>query len=259
MNNKRTLILRILTAILVIVLSYALIRSLMIYVPLLREKAVYDQLRQDVRSDASSIGNDESSDSGKFVFPYESLAEDNPDFRCWLTIDDTDIDYPVMKSSEDEPEFYKNRDFYGKASHSGSLFIGGGCNEDSDIFIIFGNNTANESMFGSLYKYSDYKYAESHNEIKLSTPAGNRTYRVFSVLQSKVYDDNERSEEIFKYYEAIGDLDKEAYESTVHNLRSMSITALSVAPEYPQQILILSTLDYHTEGGRFAIAAYRTE
>jgi hypothetical protein len=48
------------------------------------------------------------------------------------------------------------------------------------------------------------------------------------------------------------------YRDTVAQVRSMSMIDLADAPQYPAQLLFLSTCSYHTKNGRFVVAAYRT-
>ena len=67
------------------------------------------------------------------------------------------------------------------------------------------------------------------------------------------------SESSIKYYEAVGALSQAEYEQAVSSVRAMSSLSLNAAPEYPQQLLFLSTCSYHTANGRFVVAAYRTE
>ena len=115
---------------------------------------------------------------------------------------------------------------------------------------------ANDTMFGNLDSYMDYSYAVSHSDILFSTPQGDLVYRVFAAFQTRVYQEWERA---FKYYEKVGTLGKEEYDRTVETLRRMSIPSLPYAPEYPAQLMFLSTCSYHTEGGRFVVAAYRIQ
>ena len=53
------------------------------------------------------------------------------------------------------------------------------------------------------------------------------------------------------------DLSREEYEQTVESVRALSEPKLPDAPEYPAQLMFLSTCSYHTEDGRFVVAAYR--
>ncbi|URW88702.1 hypothetical protein M5E84_13225 [[Ruminococcus] torques] len=42
---------------------------------------------------------------------FRSLQSQYPDVRGWLTIQESGIDYPVLQSSPEEPEYYLPRDY----------------------------------------------------------------------------------------------------------------------------------------------------
>ena len=241
--------------VLILILCYSVTRALMIYIPQQREKNDFTALKNSV-SISQSGGSHESvaEHTAESEYRYKSLVGQNSDFVGWLTINDSLIDYPVMKSSEDDPEYYLHRDFYGNDSYSGCLFVGGGCDTDSEAFIIYGHNMNNDTMFGTLDSYYDYDYAVSHQDIVFSAPDGERVYRVFAAFQTRIYRDRD---DVFKYYEEIGQLGQDEYEQTVEAVRGMSVPSLPDAPEYPAQLLFLSTCSYHTDDGRFVVAAYR--
>ena len=269
--NKRSLLFIIPAVLLVGVLCYASIRALCIYIPQEKEQDSFAQLKESIRTESQDEASKESSarrgeetgpgsqddpPKGSDRYDYDSLGKTNPDYAGWLTIDDTLIDYPVMKSSEDDPEYYLHRDFYGNDSFSGCLFISEGCDADSDSFLIYGHNMNNESMFGALDEYYDYNYAYQHRDIHFFIHGEDRVYRVFAAFQTKVYHDRD---DVFKYYEAVGKLSEEEYNNTVENVRRMSEPRLSDAPQYPAQLMFLSTCSYHTDDGRFVVAAYRIQ
>ena len=224
--------------------------ALRVYLPLRREQNSFVRLREEIPSENPS----ESTTS--FVNRYASVMKKNSDFACWLDIPDTVIDYPVMKTSEDDPEYYLRRGFDKEYSIAGCLFIGGGCNLDSDSFIIYGHKMDTATMFGELDLFSDPDYALKHRKIHVGTPTEDRYYRVFAAFQTRIYDPEDN---VFKYYERIGSLDELTYQDTVKNVRSLSMIDLADAPQYPAQLLFLSTCSYHTKNGRFVVAAYRTD
>lgn len=237
--------------VLIAVLVFSSVCALRIYLPQRQEQNGFERLREELPYEP-----DEEESTTVFRNRYKSLMAKNGDFACWLKIPDTSIDYPVMKSSEDDPEFYLRRGFDKKYSFAGCLFIGGGCNLDSDSFIIYGHNMDTDAMFGNLDFYADPDYALKHRLIKIGTPTENRRYRVFAAFQTKIYDANAN---VFKYYERLGALDEPTYLDTVSHIRSMSMINLADAPQYPAQLLFLSTCSYHTKDGRFVVAAYRAD
>ena len=237
-------------AALIALLVFFSVRALQTYLPQRREQNEFASLRQEIPS------GDPEENTSSFVNRYESVMEQNGDFACWIEIPDTSIDYPVMKSSEDDPEYYLRRGFDKQYSFAGTLFIGGGCNLDSDSFIIYGHNMDTDTMFGELDRFADPDYALKHRFIHIGTPTEDRVYRVYAAFQTKIYDENAN---VFKYYERLGSLDQPTYLDTVLNIRSMSMIDLADAPQYPAQLLFLSTCSYHTNNGRFVVAAYRAD
>ncbi len=237
-------------AVLIVALLFSSVHALRIYLPQRREQNSFARLREEIPPEVSEDG------SSSFVNRYEAVMAQNRDFACWLNIPDSVVDYPVMKSSEDDPEFYLRRGFDKKYSSAGCLFIGGGCNLDSDSFIIYGHNMDADTMFGELDLYMDPNYALKHRLIRIGTPTEDRIYRVYAAFQTKIYDSDD---DVFKYYEQIGSLDDVAYRDTVAQVRSLSMIQLADAPQYPAQLLFLSTCSYHTKDGRFVVAAYRTD
>lgn len=57
----------------------------------------------------------------------QSLQRRYPGVRGWLTIPEVGIDYPVMQSSREEPEYYLRRDYRGNYDINGSLFLQADC------------------------------------------------------------------------------------------------------------------------------------
>lgn len=244
------------------VLCYSLYQALRIYIPQQHEQDRYAQLRELIADDGdASEGEEPATDADgapvkKRSNRYQKLFELNEDFSGWLKVEDTVIDYPVMKSDEDDPEYYLHRDFDRNYSFSGCLFIGENCDADSDVFIVYGHNMNNGSMFGGLDSYRDPDWASAHRDISFDTMDGHRTYRVFAAFPSQVYPE---ASGVFKYYQAVGDYDRADYDEILEHFQGMSVIDIGTAPEYPAQILLLSTCSYHTDDGRFVVAAYRVD
>ena len=240
-------------------LCYAVFNALAIYIPQRRELQNFEELKEIIETSAQEPEERERADGADNpnpTDPYGALRERNADFAGWLNIEDSGIDYPVMKAPESDPEYYLHRDFDGNPSFSGCLFIGGGCDENSDCFIIYGHKMNNNSMFGALDSYADYDYAERHSEIRFYVAEEERVYKVFAAFRTKIFQDRT---EAFQYYESAGALEEADYLRTVESVRALSIPRLPDAPTYPAQLLFLSTCSYHTEDGRFVVAAYRRE
>ena len=100
-----------------------------------------------------------------------SLQRQYPGVRGWLTIPEVGIDYPVMQSSWEEPEYYLRRDYRGNYDINGSLFLQADCIlGESKNLTIYGHNMNSGAMFGNLDRYASYDYWKAHPRVFFQTP-----------------------------------------------------------------------------------------
>lgn len=103
----------------------------------------------------------------KYKPGYEGTQPERPiqgNMVGWLTIDDTEIDYPIMQGETNNE--YLNKDPFGEYSLSGSIFLD--CRNKSDFSdeysLIYGHHMEGDLMFGALDKYLKKGYLEKHRE-----------------------------------------------------------------------------------------------
>ena len=114
-------------------------------------------------------------------------------------------------------------------------------------------NSAQLSHFlQELYFYADKEWAEQHPYIHFDTANEDRVYRVFAAFQTTIGGENE-----FKYNERAGKLNDEEYTAFVKDIQEASVMDTGDRPVKKSQIMMLSTCSYHSEDGRFVVAAYR--
>lgn len=117
----------------------------------------------------------------------QALITENADCIGWLSIDGTNISYPVMHTSSD-PQKYLRRNFYGKHSQSGVPFLDGRCDLQSTNLIIYGHNMRNGTMFSDLKRYVDRDFLNAHRTVKFETADGVQTFIVTEVLKTNTSD-----------------------------------------------------------------------
>lgn len=117
----------------------------------------------------------------------QALIAENADCIGWLSIDGTNISYPVMHTPSD-PQKYLRRNFYGKYSQSGVLFLDGRCDIQSTNLIIYGHNMKNGTMFSNLKKYVDRDFLNAHRTVKFETVDGIRYFTITKVLRTDITD-----------------------------------------------------------------------
>ena len=119
----------------------------------------------------------------------EACLTQNRDFVAWITISGTKINYPVVRS--DNAEYYLHHLFTGKESKLGCLFSlkSSDYQTPSKNIAIYGHHISHsDAMFSTLMDYKDASYCAAHSLIRVSALYGERTYRVFAVLNMKVSD-----------------------------------------------------------------------
>lgn len=77
---------------------------------------------------------------------YAAVCEQNPDFVGWISIDGTNINYPVMQTPSN-PDFYLKHAFDKSYSDYGVPYVQENCDlEQSDNAVIYGHHMKNGPM-----------------------------------------------------------------------------------------------------------------
>ncbi len=109
---------------------------------------------------------------------YEEYRNLNSDVIGWINIPGTEVDYPLLKASDNE--YYLTRNAEKASSDYGAIFMDYRCTKDSKHIIIHGHNMKNGSMFGSLHNYSLKEFYDAHREIKIKFGDKEYTYKIFA-------------------------------------------------------------------------------
>ena len=117
----------------------------------------------------------------------QALIAENADCVGWLSVDGTNISYPVMHTPSD-PQKYLRRNFYGKYSQSGVPFLDGRCDLQNSNLIIYGHNMRNGTMFSDLKRYVDREFLNAHRTVKFETADGVQTFTVTEALKTNTSD-----------------------------------------------------------------------
>lgn len=117
----------------------------------------------------------------------QALIAENGDCIGWLSIDGTNISYPIMYTPS-EPQKYLRRNFYGKYSQSGVPFLDRRCDLQSSNLIIYGHNMRNGTMFSDLKKYVNREFLNTHRTVKFETTDGVQTFIVTEAQKTNTSD-----------------------------------------------------------------------
>ena len=97
----------------------------MVWMPYQNQKQA-EELKEEFPEDTGDSSEDSEStgkENGVQMVDLSALQALYPDVRGWLTIPGTNIDYPVLQSGEENPEFYLRRNYQGEYDINGSLFL----------------------------------------------------------------------------------------------------------------------------------------
>ncbi len=230
-----------------------------------KNNAEYEQLSELKGSDALVTQKTEKNDftlhkTGiklpDVLDEYKTLYEKNKKLIGWLKIDDTNIDYPVMQTNNNE--YYLDHNFNQEYDKNGSLFLDCECSvyPRSTNLIIYGHHMKSGSMFGNLQKYAKESYGKEHAVIQFDSIYEKATYQVMYVFRSQVYNENDI---VFKYYQFIEANSKGEFDSYMKEMAALSLYDTGVKAEYGDSLLTLSTCDHSQEDGRFVVVAKRIQ
>ena len=229
---------------------------------------------QDTVVDNTNVGNDDTSknnkgkpepemveiDGVKVQKKFEQLYSDNHDFIGWLTISDTNVDYPVMYTPNDNErgEHYIHLDYDGNYSAAGLPFVDRLCDLKlpTDNTIIYGHNMNSGKMFHDILKYEGEEFYEGHKTFTFDTIYGDGTYEVVAMFYAQILPDSSTD---FKYYTFVNAGEKEEFDNYVENIKRMSIRDTGVDVKFGDKLVTLSTCAYHVKDGRFAVIGKKIE
>lgn len=116
------------------------------------------------------------------------LASINDDYRAWLTVYDTTLDYPIVQGPNNL--YYASHDVYGNASLTGAVYLAAENKEDfTDSYnLLYGHHMDNGAMFGALDKFMDIEYFQAHQKGVIVTKSGVYDVIFFAVVKTDAYE-----------------------------------------------------------------------
>ena len=121
-----------------------------------------------VDKEVLSLAPSESNDS---EYDFRELKNINPDIIAWLRLDDTQISYPVLQTSDNSK--YLVRDYRGEYNTGGAIFVDSRNDKVSDEYtIIYGHRMDGEKMFGQITKFEEKAFFDDHTSGTLYTEDG---------------------------------------------------------------------------------------
>lgn len=169
----------------------------------------------------------------KYEVDFKSLKKQNPDIIAYLKVPGTNIDYVVVKGNDNE--YYLNHNINKEKNVSGWIFADyhNTFNTTDKNIVIYGHNTRNGSMFGTLKNILNKDWYENtdNRKILLITELGTYYYQVFSTYTIEPED----------YYINTDFASNEEFETFINKIKKRSIYNYGVNISIEDKILTLSS------------------
>ena len=173
----------------------------------------------------------------------ENLYDKYEDYRGWIKIDNTNINYPIVQGKDNS--FYLDKDINKNYLSSGSIFmnyLNHGFNDENTV--LFGHHMRNKTMFAQLKKYKEKEFFYGNNDIEIEIKDGKiLKYKVFSAYVTDSKDN---------YIKTNFD-DKDQYKEFLEDIKNKSQYKSDIDVNENDKIITLSTCSYEFNDARMVV------
>ena len=206
---------------------------------------IYDNaVAEYVEENPNPVADGQTTIDLGFQVDFKKLYKTNEEIIGWIYIPDTPVNYPLLYT--DNNSYYLKHTYEKEYSDFGSIFLATECSSDfSDTHsLIYGHNTKNNSMFGSLKKYKDSAYLKEHPYFYIVQDDRVLEYKIVSAFTAETSDDI-----YLLTFE-----DDPAFITWLQNVEQLSVVDCS-APEVTgkEKVVTLSTCTSRTKTERFVV------
>lgn len=199
------------------------------------EKLMEEIVRENYNSNSQKQENkieENETQKDETIINFENLKSINSDVVGWIKIDETNINYPIVQSSNND--YYLKRDLNKEYNVCGWVFMDfRNSNKFIDMnTVIYGHNLKSGKMFADLAKILNQDLGKEVL-IKIYTPTENITYKVFSCYKAKP--------EQYAVNSSI--VKEEEQKEYIEEMLKRSSILYNVVPTQSDHLLTLSTCD----------------
>lgn len=180
MKKKSKILITLIQIVLIAVIIFSGIKIIEWIKSNKKNKEIMSEIKENV-----VINNEMDSNNEEYKIDFAKLKQKNSDAIAWIKVNGTDIDFPVVKGTDNS--YYLTHNFDKEKNKAGWIFADYRNKFDGTDknIIIYGHNMKNGSMFASLKDVIKEEWYNNENNkyIALITENENCKYQVFSVYQ----------------------------------------------------------------------------
>ncbi len=168
----------------------------------------------------------------EYIVDFEKLQQQNSDTIAYLKIENTNIQYVVVKTQDND--YYLNHNFKKETNSAGWIFADYRNKFDGTDknIIIYGHNMKDGSMFNNLKRALNNKWKKEDHTITLKTKETETKYEIFSTYVIE-------PEEYYIQTE-FNDIN---YKNFINKIKERSVYNYNIDTESIKSVLTLSTCD----------------
>lgn len=218
-----------------------------------------NRINEPSQAPASDTSQTTTSPEGLVDNPidFSSLQAKNEEIYAWITVDDTNVDYPIVQNATND-EFYLKHSAEDKSwSASGAIYteLVNSKSFTDPITLIYGHNGYGDTMFTTLHRFENEEFFNSHPYFYIYTPDQRLTYQIVSAFK---YDDRH----IMNSFNFADTAVLEEFQDYIQNPDSASKNVredLDTEITASSKIVILSTCITNQESSRYLVCGVLTK
>lgn len=182
---------------------------------------------------------------------FAALQAGNSDIYAYIKIEDTNVDYPIVQSPNDD-EFYLRHTAEDKSwSSSGAVYTESANTKtfNDRVTVIYGHNGYGDTFFTTLHRFEKEDFFNNHPYFYIYTPEKKLTYQIISAFK---YDDRHIMNS-FNFADTVQFKEFEEYiknpSSALKNVR----TELDTTVDENSKIVVLSTCITNQKSSRYLV------
>ena len=171
---------------------------------------------------------------------FEDLRAINDEVIAWLTVFDTNIDYPVTQTKDNMKYVTTNAE--GRYSLSGSIFLDYRNHADFSDFnsIVYGHNMDKKTMFGEIGLFEDAEYFDRHGYGNFYFDGKDHGIEFFAFIHTDAY-----NSDVFW-----PNVPEDLRQEYLDELRDIAINYRDIGVSVNDRIVLLATCSPSTTNGR---------
>lgn len=180
---------------------------------------------------------------------FNKLKKINEDIIGWIYIPNTQINYPVVKTVNNE--FYLNHDAEKNKSKSGAIFMDYRNSLDENLnmtdknIVLYGHNMKYGTMFADLKKFENSEFFKQNRYVYMDYRGERKSYEVISIFVTGIESN----------YKKVNFNTNEEFLEFLSYIKDKSLFSNNIKINDEDKILTLITCSYEFDNARLILVA----